>query len=437
MPRFEREQSEYMEKLVFLNRVSKTVKGGRVAKFSALMVVGDGKGKVGYGLGKAAEVPEAIRKGLEAAKKNMITVTLDGTTIPHETIGEFGAGPWLRDGWPHPPLLQRGREDHRPFSGRFQARRREDARLRRLRESGMVVVKGMKVGYSLLAVLMPFLAFAENARAPMDWHPVQTNGIARWKAENKAPDGVVADVAARSVRFLAEATGTGAGETVEFFAIGPLSDRAYESLLVTVASPTAIAAAFDKIGLPPGVGANPMQARLWPYGEKVEISVKPWGVASTANAGSGLTRLVKDVRTKEEGDSLSAPVVWTAGARDGRDMPIAATNMPCAVFALYNHAPSLLQLDGLFDQTSTYGRYVAATTQKAGELFEVTATWDGKPHVKDVELKLSESNAVARIAALQETAKRLDVHVRLAFDASVTVARAATYVSDHCDTCAF
>ena len=81
-----------MEKLVFLNRVSKTVKGGRVAKFSALMVVGDGKGKVGYGLGKAAEVPEAIRKGLEAAKKNMITVTLDGTTIPHETIGEFGVG---------------------------------------------------------------------------------------------------------------------------------------------------------------------------------------------------------------------------------------------------------------------------------------------------------------------------------------------------------
>ena len=92
MPRFEREPSEYMEKLVYLNRVSKTVKGGRVMKFSALMVVGDGKGKVGYGLGKAAEVPEAIRKGLEAAKKNMVTVTLSGTTIPHETIGEFGAG---------------------------------------------------------------------------------------------------------------------------------------------------------------------------------------------------------------------------------------------------------------------------------------------------------------------------------------------------------
>ena len=92
MARFEREPSEFVEKLVYLNRGSKTVKGGRVNKFSALMVVGDEKGRVGFGLGKAAEVPEAIRKGIEDAKKNMITVTLSGTTIPHEVIGEFGAG---------------------------------------------------------------------------------------------------------------------------------------------------------------------------------------------------------------------------------------------------------------------------------------------------------------------------------------------------------
>ena len=92
MPRFEREPKEFVEKLVYLNRVSKTVKGGRVAKFSALMVVGDEKGRVGFGLGKAAEVAEAIRKGIEDAKKNMVTVTLSGTTIPHEVIGEFGAG---------------------------------------------------------------------------------------------------------------------------------------------------------------------------------------------------------------------------------------------------------------------------------------------------------------------------------------------------------
>ena len=86
------ESSEYIEKVVSLNRVSKTVKGGRVMKFSALCVVGDGKGRVGFGLGKASEVSEAIRKGLEDAKKNITAVTLTGTTIPHEVIGEFGAG---------------------------------------------------------------------------------------------------------------------------------------------------------------------------------------------------------------------------------------------------------------------------------------------------------------------------------------------------------
>ena len=92
MARFEREQSEYVEKLVALNRVSKTVKGGRVMKFAALMVVGDEKGNVGYGTGKAAEVPEAIRKGIEDAKKNMVKISVSGTTIPHEIVGEFGAG---------------------------------------------------------------------------------------------------------------------------------------------------------------------------------------------------------------------------------------------------------------------------------------------------------------------------------------------------------
>ena len=90
--RRDEEQSEYIEKVVSLNRVSKTVKGGRVMKFSALCVVGDGKGRVGYGLGKANEVSEAIRKGLEDAKKHIVPIVLHGTTIPHEVIGIFGAG---------------------------------------------------------------------------------------------------------------------------------------------------------------------------------------------------------------------------------------------------------------------------------------------------------------------------------------------------------
>ena len=86
------EDNRYLEKLVAVNRVSRTVKGGRNMRFSALMVVGDEKGRVGCGMGKAVEIPEAIRKGLEDAKKSMITIPLNGTTIPHEVVGVFGTG---------------------------------------------------------------------------------------------------------------------------------------------------------------------------------------------------------------------------------------------------------------------------------------------------------------------------------------------------------
>ena len=89
--KFDASTVDLQERMVALNRVSKTVKGGRIMKFTALMVVGDGAGHVGFGLGKAREVPDAIRKGIEDAKKNMITVSLKGTTIPHEILGEYDA----------------------------------------------------------------------------------------------------------------------------------------------------------------------------------------------------------------------------------------------------------------------------------------------------------------------------------------------------------
>ena len=92
MARIDASKMELNESVVAINRVSKTVKGGRIMKFSALVVVGDGAGIIGFGIGKAGEVPDAIRKGIENAKKNLIRVSLKGSTIPHEVIGNFGAG---------------------------------------------------------------------------------------------------------------------------------------------------------------------------------------------------------------------------------------------------------------------------------------------------------------------------------------------------------
>ena len=271
-------------------------------------------------------------------------------------------------------------------------------------------------------VLISACAFAaDTPRAPAEWVVVHTNEIARWKERNSAPDGVAADIKTRTVRALAEATGVGTGEPVEFLAVGPLSDRAYETMFVTVASPAAIAAALDATGLPRGTPPSVTAARLWPQGEKVKVSAKRLEDGKAFSLDGMLT----DSRSKDEGAVLDIPVAFTGGERDAADTPLAVSNMPCAVFALYTHAPSLLQLDGTLDQSSTYGRFSPAVRFGHGELFEISVSWDGRRTVLDRVVTLSATNAAAQMAALAEEAKTYDVFVHLAFDDTVTIARAA------------
>ena len=275
------------------------------------------------------------------------------------------------------------------------------------------------------AIIALCASLAGAADAPMDWSPVHTNEIARWKAERKAPDGVLADKATRTVRFLMEATGINTVEPLEFFAIGPLSDRAYESFGVTVASPAAIAAAIESIGVPRGVATNPFRAILWPQGELLSISATQYGGGTNA-APTGLSGLLADKRTQDDGNILGKPLVYTGGSRDAADRPVASTNIPCAVFALYSHGPSILQLDGRFDQSTTYGRFTARTKLPAGTLLEVTLSWSGSTRVKSCVPTISAANAAGEIQSLNALAAAgNDLYVSLAFDDSVTVAQAA------------
>ena len=224
--------------------------------------------------------------------------------------------------------------------------------------------------YAAIAAIASAMAVlgAPPAGAPGEWRPVHTNDIARWMAERGTKDGVAVDRAARTVTFLAEATGVSEVDPVEFFAIGPLSDRAYESFAVSVASPAAIAAGLDAIGVPRGLTVDPRRSRFWPQGDGVSFSARILGEGKELSLGD----LISDERAADEGAILERPLVATGGSRDSSGAVDAVTNMPCAVFALYSHAPSLLQLDGAFDQSGVYGRFRAKRRHKAGDLFEFT-----------------------------------------------------------------
>ena len=280
----------------------------------------------------------------------------------------------------------------------------------------------MKRALGWVALVATLACGAEPARAPMDWNVMQPETIDAWKDANNAPDGVVADTAAHTVRFLVEATGLAPAEPAEFFAIGPLSDRAYESLFVTVPSPAAIADALERVGVPRGVPSDILGARLWPSGEKLTLTATP---VSTNAPALAFADLLNDTAEKEEGAILHAPVLYTGGARDAGGMPYAATNIPCAVFALYNHAPSLLQLDGQFDQATTYGRFHAKKAYPAGSLFELTLRWDGRTTVLFRDVALTVQTLKEKLTALRADAAAHDLFVRLSFGEGTTVGDAA------------
>ena len=288
----------------------------------------------------------------------------------------------------------------------------------------------MKRALGRVALVAALACAAEPSRAPMEWASVHPEAIAAWKAANHAPDGVDVDVAARTVRILVEATGLGPADTAEFFAIGPLSDRAYESFFVTVASPAAIADAIERAGVPRGVPPDIAGARLWPCGEKLTLSATPVSTNTPGGSRSCATALsfpdlLVDTAEKEEGAILSAPVVYTGGARDASGAVVAATNIPCAVFALYSHTPSLLQLNGRFDQSTVYGRFHAKKEWPAGTLFELALRWDGRTTVLRRDVELTVPTLKEKLMSLRAAAAAHDLFVRMSFGGKTTVGEAA------------
>ncbi len=270
------------------------------------------------------------------------------------------------------------------------------------------------------AMLSLVLAAADESRSPMDWKSVDPAAISAWKKSAQAPDGLFVDAKSRMVTFLAEATGVRGGETVEFLAIGPLSDRAYESIFVSVASPDAIAAACARIGIPNGVPGSLLQARLWPQGEKVALRVRRVGEEASGPVG----RVLDDAGAEGEDSALAGEFVWTGGERVDGGL-VASTNEPCAVFALYTHAPSALQLGAPLDQSAAYGRFRAHGTLPKGQLWEISIAWSGRCRVLERELLLDAANVADALSALRRDAADHDVYVRLAFKPDVTIGTAA------------
>lgn len=316
---------------------------------------------------------------------------------------------------------------------------------------------GGRVRYGVLAGVFAAAALAVRAQGftgPAEWRRVNTNAVARWQAEQARAvaaeggaswPGVVADVRKREVRLLAEAVGHREGVTAEFVLVGPLSDRAYEAVAVTVASPGDVARAVERIGLPRGGGVGSRPLRLWPYGERVTVGVRRLG--GEGGAERPLQSLLRDTGS---GSALvgAGGLVFTGGRWDGAGHCLTDTNLPCAVIALYNEPETIFDVPFQVGQSEVYGRLSLAETLPHGALLEVVVrpcaqeggprllplTVTARPAPDGVALSVEGAGGESLCrAGLKEALAWLracadggrELFVTLAFDEALTVRRAA------------
>ena len=248
-----------------------------------------------------------------------------------------------------------------------------------------------KRAISLLVLLAAVpAARADSFTGPAEWQTVNTNGVRAWQKaqQDRASSaylvwpGVAADVAKREVRLLAEAVGHKPGITTEFLLVGPMSDRAYESAAVTVAKPSAIVQAVEKIGVPRGGGVGSRPFRFWPCGERVTASVR-----DLEKPGAEEQPLQALVRDAEAASPLigEGGLVFSGGRWSGPEACLTDTNIPCSVISLYNERGTLFDVPFQVGQSEVYGRSTLASELPCGRLLEVVlrplAPADGKPRV--------------------------------------------------------
>ena len=283
-----------------------------------------------------------------------------------------------------------------------------------------------------VAAVALFSVAAVAETGPTDWSPVSTNGIAAWSKERSAPGYVVTDKSAGTVVFLAEATGLNLGDTAEFLVCGPLSDRAYESMFMSLAKPEDIVAAVASLDVPRGVPTNNDLARFWPEGEHLGISVRPVGGEELE-----LGAVIKDEAGNGE-NVVGQGIVFTGGELAADGSLVAATNIPCAILAMYSHSPSPLQLPAALEQSSTYGRIQVGRKFKRGDLVEISLKRKETDRVR--EFVCSVSPATSKIVdgkgavlcsgtfteaaeyVRAESKKGLDIFLRLAFSPDTPIA---------------